>query len=176
MANIIDWLGVETEYRANLQSLRKMATEFGTSEGTIRRRARQYGWVRDGSMVKRERVKAHFAGKPAAEVANQPQAVVKAIDAAAIEDIKDMGTGLENARLALEIANKALKRLDEEKQYLHLIVQDARNLKVLTETNRHNVEVIRRIRGLDDPATNDRIPLSEVDDVIIERYLHARTQ
>ncbi len=87
-----------------------------------------------------------------------------------------MGTGLENARLALEIANKALKRLAEEKQYLHLIVQDARNLKVLTETNRHNVEVIRRIRGLDDPATNDRIPLSEVDDVIIERYLHARTQ
>ncbi|WP_232507660.1 hypothetical protein [Candidatus Williamhamiltonella defendens] len=94
--------------------------------------------------------------------------MVKAIDAAAIEDIKDMGTGLENARLALEIAHKALKRLAEEKQYLHLMVQDARNLKVLTETNRHNVEVIRRIRGLDDPATNDSIPLSEVDEVIIE--------
>ena len=85
MARAVNWLSVETAYRSGLQSLRKMGVEFGVSEGTIRRRAKQYGWVRDGSMVKREQVKAHFAGKPAPEVANQPEAVAKAIDEAAIE-------------------------------------------------------------------------------------------
>ena len=175
MAKAIDWLGVETEYRANLKSLRKIATEFGTSEGTVRRRAKQHGWVRDGAMVKRERVKAHFAGKPAPEVANQPEAVAKAIDEAAIEDIKDMGTSLENARLALEIANKALRVLAKDEQYIHLMVQDARNLKVLTEANRHNVEVIRRIRGLDDQVPDGTINFSDVDEAIIERYIDART-
>nr|WP_235661090.1 hypothetical protein [Candidatus Hamiltonella defensa] len=60
-----------------MQSLRKMATEFGTSEGTIRRRAKQYGWVRDGSMVKRERVKAHFAGKPAPKSPTNPKRWLK---------------------------------------------------------------------------------------------------
>lgn len=101
--------------------------------------------------------------------------MTKAIDEAAIEDIKDMGTGLENARLALEIANKALRVLAEDEQYIHLMVQDARNLKVLTEANRHNVEVIRRIRGLDDRVPDDTINLSDVDEAIIERYINART-
>lgn len=174
MAKVIDWLGVETEYRAGLQSLRKIAVEFGTSEGTIRRRAKQYGWVRDGSMVKREKVKAHFAGKPAPESANQPEAVAKAIDEAAIEDIKDMGTGLENARLALGIVNRALKAVEADEQACRMLMMDARNLKVLTETNRHNVEVIRRIRGLDDQAPDEVVNLSDVDEAILERYVNAK--
>jgi len=169
MAKAIDWLGVETEYRAGLQPLRKVAVEFGTSEGTIRRRAKKHGWVRDGSMVKREKVKAHFAGKPAPGSASQPEAVAKAIDEAAIEDIRDMGTALGNARLALDIVNKALKAVDADEQACRLLVADARNLKVLTETNRHNVEVIRRIRGLDEPATGPAV-LADMDRQILARF------
>ncbi|EGG93492.1 hypothetical protein IMCC1989_1141 [gamma proteobacterium IMCC1989] len=172
VAKAVDWLGVETEYRAGLKSLRAMASEFGTSDGAIRRRAKKFGWVRDGTTIKRERVKAHLAGKVAPEHANQPEAVAKAIDEAAIEDINDMGTGLENARIALQIANTALKAIqqDADKKYSKLMTIDARNLKVLTEASRHNVEVIRRIRGLDDVAPEANNVLSEEDQAVLEQF------
>ena len=81
-----------------------------------------------------------------------------------------MGTGLENARLVLAITNKALKAIQEDEQINKMLTIDARNLKVLTEASRHSVEVIRRIRGLDEPDTTPNDVLTEDDRAVLEQF------
>lgn len=64
---IIDWDGVEREYRAGIRSLRDIADQCGVTEGAIRKRARRDGWERDLSgrirqhadaLVRREAVRS----------------------------------------------------------------------------------------------------------------------
>jgi len=43
----VDWEGVEREYRAGIRSLRDIATEFGCTEGAIRKKAKAQEWERD---------------------------------------------------------------------------------------------------------------------------------
>ncbi|USH01096.1 hypothetical protein K6Q96_09090 [Grimontia kaedaensis] len=151
----IDWLSIETEFRKGIESNRKIGDRFGVSEASIRRRAKKYGWVRDGATIKRERVKAHFAGKAEPDIVGQPKAVAEAIMEAADEDIRDMDMGLQNARLALQLVNKTLRTIKMDERSIRMLMLDAKNLKLLTDTNRTNIDIIRRIRGLDDPNRKD---------------------
>ncbi|VXD05841.1 conserved hypothetical protein [Enterobacterales bacterium 8AC] len=41
-----DWEAIESAYRAGVLSLREIGTEYGVTEGAIRKRAKKYGWVR----------------------------------------------------------------------------------------------------------------------------------
>jgi len=43
----IDWIAIEREYRAGIKSVRALASEFGVTEGAIRKRARKDDWQRD---------------------------------------------------------------------------------------------------------------------------------
>ena len=43
----VDWEAVEREYRAGVRSLRDIASEFGCTEGAIRKKAKEKGWERD---------------------------------------------------------------------------------------------------------------------------------
>lgn len=43
----VDWERVEADYCAGIKSLREIAAEHGTKEGTIRSRAKAQDWVRD---------------------------------------------------------------------------------------------------------------------------------
>jgi len=43
----VDWERVEADYCAGIKSLREIAAEHGTKEGTIRYRAKAQDWVRD---------------------------------------------------------------------------------------------------------------------------------
>ncbi|WP_018694425.1 hypothetical protein [Algicola sagamiensis] len=160
-AEPVDWLSVESEYRANRHSIRQIARDHGTSEGTIRRRAKKFGWLRDGTKIKREMVKAHYAGVPLTEDKEESVTISEAIEIAALDDIQDMDIGLRNARLALEIVNQTLQRIQQTPATMEMLAFDAKNLKVLTESNKYNVEVIRRIRGLDDPEQANTKDMSE---------------
>lgn len=44
---VIDWEKIELDYRAGIKSLRQIAGEHDIAESGIRRRAKQYEWVRD---------------------------------------------------------------------------------------------------------------------------------
>lgn len=44
---VIDWEKIELDYRAGVKSLRQIAGEHDIAESGIRRRAKQYEWVRD---------------------------------------------------------------------------------------------------------------------------------
>jgi hypothetical protein len=54
-----DWEAIESAYRAGSLSLRGIAEKYGTNEGTIRSRAKKYGWLRDLT----EQVRAATNGK-----------------------------------------------------------------------------------------------------------------
>ena len=51
---VIDWEKIELDYRTGIKSLRQIAGEHDIAESGIRRRAKQYEWVRDLS----EKIKA----------------------------------------------------------------------------------------------------------------------
>ena len=51
---VIDWEKIELDYRAGIKSLRQIAGEHDIAESGIRRRTKQYEWVRDLS----EKIKA----------------------------------------------------------------------------------------------------------------------
>lgn len=137
-----DWNIIEGLYKAGERSLRDIAEEHGTSESTIRSRAKKHGWVRDAVGTVRRQVNDHFAGV-AQNIAQT--AVRELMDNAAKAGIIDMEMGISNARKVLMHVNNMLG--DPEQTVL-----EPRDLKVLNEANAGAIETIRRIRQLDEPV------------------------
>lgn len=52
-----DWDQIEADYRIGALSNREIAKTYGVSEGAIRQRAKQHGWVRGEALKLRERAK-----------------------------------------------------------------------------------------------------------------------
>lgn len=78
----IDWEGVEREYRAGIRSLRDIGSEFGVSEGAIRKRVKAEGWERDlsariearaESLVRKSEVRAEV--RKEANLANEREII-----------------------------------------------------------------------------------------------------
>lgn len=44
-----DWEAIESAYRAGVLSLREIGAKYGVTEGAIRKRAKKFEWVRNGS-------------------------------------------------------------------------------------------------------------------------------
>ncbi len=57
MAKQPDWEAIERAYRAGSLSIRNIADQHGTKEGTIRSRAKKHGWQRD--LTERVKSSAH---------------------------------------------------------------------------------------------------------------------
>jgi len=138
----VDWIAVEGDYRAGQLSLREMADRHGTSESNIRKRANKNGWIRDPSGTKRELVKRAMAGDSAQMGA---QCALRTIEQEAEQDVLDMRSGLDVARACLVRLNQVVGELAEP-----------RDIKVVAEANRIAIDTIRRIRGLDDAASQQQ--------------------
>lgn len=153
-----DWLTIEGLVRAGQRSIRSIASEFDVSESLIRKKAKRAGWARDPSGVVRERVAAAMAGAGAQEDARGAHCAQQAMAAAATSAIDDMNLGLSNAQLALQRVSEMLPKVDEP-----------RDVKTLSETNKLNIEVIRTIRGLDDQkgsGSEERLTKAERDAIV----------
>ena len=139
---------LKAEYEANVLSGHTLAAKYQMSEGTLRKWAKRYAWVRIDADARRAIVNAGLQGEelPSAPAGADP-AIGKMLEAAA-EDLNDMDLGLKNARLALIRVYNILNE-----QGANLVPQD---LKVISETNRINIDTIRRIRQMDDPDEADR--------------------
>lgn len=134
-----DWDSIEIDYLAGIKSIRAIASEFDCSEGAIRKKAKKEGWIRNPTKAKREQVKAKLA--QGTQKCTQDDVRTK-INNAINEDVIDMNLGLANARAVLMKCAARIPELD-----------DVRDLKAVSEANKLNVELIRRIRGLDDEKT-----------------------
>ncbi|MFT6915621.1 MAG: hypothetical protein ACJAWL_001931 [Motiliproteus sp.] len=158
-ASAADWVEIEVAFRSGSVSNRELGTRYGISDTSIRRRAKKEGWTKGAVEVKRERVKAHFAGESKTNLAVGLAAATEA-------DVSDMELGLGNARKALGVVGSQLDLMEKNPQ-----IADSSDLKRLSETNKINVEVIRRIRGLDEPDRDQdgSSGAYSIDDVLRER-------
>lgn len=147
-----DWVAIEGEYRAGVQSVRAIADAHGISEAAIRKKAKQKGWMRDPSATKRAIVNAHFASSTEGSAHDGShggtqagtQIALSTIEGAAEQDIQDMERGLRINRLCLlnlEVAAKDAK--------------EAKEIKLIVEAAGAAIAGIRKIRGLDTPTPTD---------------------
>lgn len=143
-----DWVAIEGEFRAGSDSLRTIADRHGITEGTIRARAKKYGWSRDAAKTKRQIVASRMAGV----TQDVTQAVMRNIEDAATEDVADMERGLRINRLCLLNLETAAQESTEP-----------REIKIIVEATGAAIESIRKIRGLDDPAAGNA-PAPSLDD------------
>jgi hypothetical protein len=134
-----DWIAIEGAYRSGKGSLREIGGEYGVTEGAIRARAKKHGWMRDPEGTKRERVRAIMSGVSQSVT----QDALRTIETEAENDAADMQMGLDVARICL-------RRLSEIAQDC----ADAKEIKVIVESNRIAIDTIRRVRGLD----SERVP------------------
>jgi hypothetical protein len=144
-----DWIAIEGDYRAGIKSLRAMAAQYSVPESTIRLKAKKNNWIRDATGTKRRIVADRLAG-----VAQDPEScALRNIQDEAAQDVQDMETGLQGARLALRRAVAALLPPSEEEKKIGMSdFLQAKDLKILSECIRLNIETLRMIRGLDDPT------------------------
>lgn len=150
-AKQIDWVAIEGDYRAGVKSLRTISAESGVPVTTIRRKALKMGWVQDPTGTKRKIVQARLAGV----AQGAAQCAMDQIRNEADKDVEDMELGLQGARLALRRAVASLLPPDvdlEGKPRGGEVVLMAKDLKILSECVRLNIETLRMIRGLDDPT------------------------
>ena len=150
--NPLTGLALEVDYRAGIQSLRALAKIYDISESAIRQKAKQCGWQRNGNAIKRAQVNAQFADN--AMDNEQAGRLTNQLNQATQDDCRDMQVGLDNARLVLLIAHEVLTAIKQDAQAKHLMMSNARNLKLLSDATYHSVDVIRRIRQLDTPTDN----------------------
>lgn len=69
----VDWEAVEREYRAGQVSVRALATEFGITEGAIRKRAKAEGWQRALADKVREAVREKLVRSDGTQEGTQSQ-------------------------------------------------------------------------------------------------------
>jgi hypothetical protein len=139
------------------------------------RRAKKFGWLRDGSKLKRAQIRAHYAGRPEPGFESDQQTIAKAVAIQARQDINDMDDALESARIGLRIVRKVLVLAEENDQAMALFISEGKNLKTLGEANSINTQLIRKIRELDRtiPAAN-LTQLDEEDIAILKRFTLTR--
>lgn len=147
-----DWVAIEGEYRAGVESVSALGKKYGISHTAINKRAKANGWTRNPEGTKRAIVKAHFSG-----VGQQVSAEVSAVTAetirtAALDDIVDMERGLRINRMCLVNLETAAQAESEP-----------RSIKVIVEATSAAIDSIRKIRGLDDPAAGNS-PAPSLDD------------
>lgn len=144
----VDWVSIEAEYRGTKTPLRRIAEQYGVTEGAIRARAKKGGWTRDASGLKRSIVANAMSGVPQ----NITQGELRnCIESEAKTDIDDMQTGL-------DISRNCLRNL----YAVSLDCDDPKTIKIIIEANKLAIETIRKIRGLDAPMDFSRMSDEEV--------------
>lgn len=148
----VDWIAIEGRYRANKETLREIAEDYGIVEGTIRKEAKKNGWVRDPEGTKRQLVKDALSGINQGITQAGTQYAMRIIEDEARQDVKDMQAGLDVARRCIERLREMLELTD-----------GPRDVKVIAEANKIAIDTIRKVRGLDASDGKSLADLSEVE-------------
>lgn len=166
----VNWQEVELDWRANVLTVAEIARKYNVKDSTVRNRASRQKWVREPKSDRAQKVKKLTAQK-ADQVsealsigrASEGVTVESLVEEAVDQDVKDMNLGLSNARKALEKAGNLMEditvdaMLESGEPGTEVIFAGARELKMLTEITKTSVDIIRKIRGLDEveDPTND---------------------
>ena len=158
---ITDWLAIEGEYRAGVDSVNAIAAKYGVSEGAIRARAKKYGWTRAPARTKRAIVSARMAGI-AKDVTND---VVRKINEAADENVRDMECGLRINRLCLVNLEAAAEAATEPKE-----------IKIIVDAAAAALDSIRKICELDSGGESRKRNLGDLSDEELDAQIAAELE
>lgn len=169
-----NWVDIEFEYRANVLTTAEIAKKYNVNDATLRTRARRKGWTRQPRAERAKQV-AKRTKKLTVQKADKVSEAVSIgrsssgitveslVDAAIDQDVSDMNLGLTNARKALIKAGELMddayitdQAADSEVAQIIKVQTQTRELKMLTEITKLSIEVIRKIRGLDEKEDPER--------------------
>jgi len=138
----IDWLAVENEYRPNILSLRAIAEKYGCTEGAIRKKAKQEGWVRNLS----EKIKIRADDLVRREaVRNSTQNEKEIIDANAQNNAAIQIKQRDDVAKLRTIADRLVDQLENQESFVGKV--DC--LKKLTESTKSLIELERKVNKID---------------------------
>lgn len=157
-----DWIAIEGQYRAGTASVRAIAAEHRISEATIRKTAKQYGWLRDPQGAKRELVKAQISTLGALGTINKDECH-RALEVEANADVEDMKRGIQVFRNLLAAMLEASQSVAS--------VLDAKNI---AEATTKAIDGIRKIRGLDDVVPTISTISYEESNAIIQAVFNVK--
>jgi transposase-like protein len=134
-AAALEWEG------GGVRSMRELARRHGIPEATLRRYAKEHGWVKGAADAKRELVREALAGVDldagAAQSLTHDEMRQKRVTEA-LQDVADMNMGLRVARACIA---KLLGMVED--------IDNPNDVKRVVEANKGAVETIRKIRSLD---------------------------
>jgi len=138
-----DWKTLEAEYRAGVRSIRELGRRYHVAESVIRKRARKLGWTRDPA-GRWQAIHARLDAQR--ETQCDPATVAERLAEEAQQDASDLGSALATARVIL-------RRLREAAE----AEPSPQGLRTIAEAVSRAVEVIFRVRRLDDQPANQEI-------------------
>jgi hypothetical protein len=136
-----DWIAIEGEYRAGVESVRTIAEKYGLSEGAIRKRAAKWGWSRDPAKTQRAIVSTGVAGGTHLGT----QIALRTIQESAAKIVEDMQRGLRINRMLLVNLESAAES-----------ATDPREIKIIGEATKNAITSIREICELNEPVSAAR--------------------
>lgn len=174
----IDWVAIQEEYFQNILNVAELARKYGVTYNAIYLKARRNNWPRRPKEERAKKVKDRLVeeslalGGRATEE-NREQMIEEAVS----QDVADMNMGLRNARLALEMSFIGMESLrpaksdnGEECEEPEAESVNPIALKSYVDTTKNSVEIIRKIRGLDekDADDNDGLEVASYDELVAE--------
>jgi len=134
---------IEAAWCGGMLSQRAIARKYGIAESTLRHYAEVNGWVRNPAVTKRKLVSAAVSGVDLGAELRTAQEILDEVN----KDVTDMERGLNTARAILVRVETLLSLVaGEDKKPIQILPKD---LKILSECIKLNVETIRQIRELD---------------------------
>ncbi len=158
----IEWEKIGGEYIANVLSIAEIARRHGVSSAAIHKRADRHDWTRLPKEERAKKVKDRLVEEAMALGGRTTEATRdEMIEAAVNQDIQDMNLGLRNARRALNIAHNMMDAVDNDDG-------NPIALKSLVDTTKQSIDVIRKIRGLDEKDAEDEVQALSYDELKAE--------
>lgn len=147
---VIDWEGIEREYRAGVRSIREVAAEFEVSHTLINRRARDEGWERDLSAKIRAKAdalvsKEAVSTRVSTETRIPEKEIVEANAAVQAQIRREHRTDIQKVK---RLTNKLLDRLESVYPTDENLKEHASVLKQLADTQRVVVNLEREAFGI----------------------------
>ena len=188
----VDWEAVEREYRAGLRSLRDIATEYGCTEGAIRKKAKAQEWERDISikvaakaeaLVRKQEVRKEVRTEAAISEREQINASAQMMADKVIGQREDIKRARSMVQRLWELVDAELGHPDELKQLGAMLAapdefgndklndmyfaaiglpQQIKNAKLLADALKVLIELERKVLRLDEQKPTEVNPLADL--------------
>lgn len=189
MAHVIDWEGVERDYRAGIKSVREIAATYGCSHTIINKRAATYGWARDLGGKIRAKADALVAKEAVSRMVSTETRIPEReiVEANAVVQANIRREHRSDIQRTKRVANTLIEKLERRVEALAStgdkfddLREQASTLKLLADTQRTVITLEKEAFGMTTVAqaeTND--PASRIDPLEGARhvaFLLARAQ